>query len=161
MFEGGSFGETPPSAEAMLGRAFRFLREQGPLSRLLLLSADPSSQKTARQASRAQIVGALSRAFAEWSRRPGASDGSADRRGAAFALVEAALTECFVRHGGAREEDYPRGRALREGAVLPRPDLPRTPRRGDEHEPTLPRRRSVPARQLRPWPMEGEIQDSS
>ena len=129
MFAGGSFGETPPSAEAMLRRAFRFLREQGPLSRLLLLSADPRSQKTARQASRAEIVGALSRAFAEWSARglvrPMDPQIAAELL---FALVEAALTECFVRHDGAREEDYLR-EAVRcvEGAVLPRPDLSENP----------------------------------
>ena len=45
-----------------------------------------------------------------------------------FALVGAALTECFVRHGGAREEEFLR-EAVRcvEGAVRPRPDLSERP----------------------------------
>jgi hypothetical protein len=113
----------------MLRRAFAFLREQGPLSRLLLLSSDAASRQTARQASRAQIVGALSTAFTEWSARgllrPMDPQIAAELL---FALVEAALTECFVRHGGAREEEYLR-ETVRcvEGAVRPHPDASENP----------------------------------
>ncbi len=125
MFAGEPFGETPPSAERMLERAFAYVREQGTLARLLVLSADPSSAQTARQATRAEIVGALARAFAEWSARGVVR--ALDPQIAAellFALVDAALIACFVRGGGAREEAYLR-ETIRcvEGAVMPRPDL--------------------------------------
>jgi AcrR family transcriptional regulator len=115
----------------MLRRAFAYVREQGTLARLLVLSADPSSAQTARQATRAQIVAALAHAFAEWSARGLVRP--LDPQIAAellFALVDAALIACFVRGGGAREEDYLR-EVIRcvEGAVLPRPDLPPSPPR--------------------------------
>jgi AcrR family transcriptional regulator len=128
MFEGEPLGETPPTAESMLRRAFRYVREQGTLLRVMVLPADPGSKQAARQASRAEIVAALAGAFAHWSERGLLRP--LDPRIAAellFALVEAALTECFVRGGGEREEDYLR-EAVRcvEGALMPRPDLLRT-----------------------------------
>ena len=45
-----------------------------------------------------------------------------------FALVGAALTECFVRRGGAREDDYLR-ETVRcvEGAVRPQAPAPENP----------------------------------
>jgi len=113
-----------PSVEATLRRAFAFVREQGALSRLLVLSADPTTYQTVHEASRLEIAGAISRALADASAhgrvRPMNPQIAAELL---FALVGAALTECFVRHGGAREEEFLR-EAVRcvEGAVRPRPD---------------------------------------
>ena len=111
---------TPPSAEAMLRPAFDYVRKHGALARLLALSTDPTDSFAARRATRAEIVDALARGFARWGEeglvRP------MDPRIVAellFALVEAALMECFVRGDGRREEDYLR-ETVRcvEGAVL-------------------------------------------
>jgi AcrR family transcriptional regulator len=129
MFAGAPLGEAPPAAGEMLARAFDYVRERGTLSRLLVLAADPGSRETAHAANRAEIVGALARALAEWSARglvrPMDPQIAAELL---FALVGAALSECFVRGGGAREADYLR-EAVRcvEGAVAPRPDLCTTP----------------------------------
>jgi AcrR family transcriptional regulator len=137
MFAGRPLGETPPSAEEMLGRAFAYVREQGALARLLVLSADPTGAQTARRASRAPIVAALAEAFAAWSARgllrPRDPQIAAELL---FALVEAALSECFVRGAGAREADYLR-EAVRcvEGALMPRPDPEATPPSAPRREP--------------------------
>jgi AcrR family transcriptional regulator len=125
MFEGEPLGETPPATETMLRRAFRYVREQGTVLGVMTLPADPASRQTAREASRTEIVAALADAFAHWSGR-GLLRPLHPRIAAEllFALVEAALTECFVHGGGEREEDYLR-EAVRcvEGALMPRPDL--------------------------------------
>jgi AcrR family transcriptional regulator len=113
---------TAPSATAMLQSAFHYVRKHGALARLMGLSAEPSQNSLARRATRTEIVGALARSFEAW-----AQSGllrSMDAQIVAellFALVEAALIECFVRGDGSREEDYLR-EAVRcvEGAVLPR-----------------------------------------
>jgi AcrR family transcriptional regulator len=126
MFEAASLPGTAPSATAMLQRAFRYVRKHGALARLLGLSAEPSESSAARRASRAEIVGALARGFEAWSQsgvlRPMDAQIVAELL---FALVEAALMECFVRGDGSREEDYLR-EAVRcvEGAVLPFPSDP-------------------------------------
>jgi AcrR family transcriptional regulator len=123
MFDAAPLGPTPPSAEEILRRAFAFVREQGTLARLLVLSPDPGSRETARRASRAEIVAALSQAFGDWSAR-GLLRPMDPEIGAEllFALVEAALTQCFVLGSGEREEDYLR-ETVRcvEGALAPLP----------------------------------------
>jgi AcrR family transcriptional regulator len=103
--EEGAEGE--PHPEAMLRAAFAYVRERGPLSRLLMLVPASADQGPARHATRARIVDALAEAFERWQRigliRP------LDSRIAAellHALVERALTECFVRGDGSREEEY-------------------------------------------------------
>lgn len=124
---GEAAGATPPDgAEAMLRGAFEFVREQGVLARLLLLTSDPNAQQTVRQAARSEIVAAIESALADprGSERMRPMD-TAIVASLLYALVEAALTECFVRGDGARAEDYLR-EAVRcvEGAVLRR-DAPR------------------------------------
>jgi AcrR family transcriptional regulator len=134
MFGAAPLGPSLPSAAEMLRRAFAFVREQGTLARILVLSPDPGSRETARRASRAQIVAALSGAFADWSARgllrPMDPQIVAELL---FALVEAALTQCFVHGDGEREEEYLR-ETVRcvEGALAPRvpspaPTEPSTP----------------------------------
>jgi len=109
----------PPSAEPMLRAAFDYVREHGALARLLELTHEPTEKHGARQASRAEIVSALARGLAMWSAagqlRPLDPEITAELL---FALVEAALIECFVRSDGRREPDYLR-EAVRcvEGAV--------------------------------------------
>ena len=122
MFAGVDAGASEPAAEPMLRRAFGYVREQGALSRLLALAPDPTGWKAARAASRREIVSALAAAFSAWQRR-GSLRGFEPRITAEllFALVEAALTECFVVGDGSREKDYLRETvACVEGALLPR-----------------------------------------
>ena len=126
MFEAAPLPGTAPSATAMLQRAFGYVRKHGALARLLGLSAEPSERSTAHRASRVEIVDALARGFDAWAQsgvlRPMDAQIVAELL---FALVEAALMECFVRGDGSREEDYLR-EAVRcvEGAVLPLPTDP-------------------------------------
>jgi AcrR family transcriptional regulator len=145
MFAGGDgLGAAPPSAADMLARAFAYVRAQGPLSRVLALAPDPTRWRAARQASREEIVSALARGFDAWSAqgllRP------LDPRIAAellFALVEAALTGCFVAEGGSREAAW-LGETVRcvEGALAPRAAGPRSAAPGSD--PSTPTTRSEP-----------------
>jgi len=122
MFAGIDVTASDPVAEPMLRRAFAYVREQGALSRLLALAPDPIGWKAARAASRREIVSALASAFSAWQGR--GSLRVFDPQITAqllFALVEAALTECFVYGDGSREEEYLRETvACVEGALLPR-----------------------------------------
>jgi len=121
MFEAAPLAGSVPSALAMLQRAFGYVRKHGALARLLGVSADPSETSAARRASRAEIVAALAHGLEAWAKsgvlRPMEPQIVAELL---FALVEAALMECFVRGDGSREEDYLR-ETVRcvEGAVLP------------------------------------------
>jgi AcrR family transcriptional regulator len=124
MFAEGGEPHGPPEAEAMLRAAFAYVRENGELSRLLMLlpaAADPGS---ARHATRERIVEALTLAFERWQRlgliRPLDAGIVAELM---HALVERALVECFVRGDGSREADYLRetvrcvvGATLREAS---------------------------------------------
>jgi AcrR family transcriptional regulator len=126
MFAGVEATESQPAAEAMLRRAFTYVREQGALSRLLALAPDPIGWKAARAASRREIVSALASAFSAWQGRQALRvfDPLITAE-LLFALVEAALTECFVYGDGSREEDYLRETvACVEGALLPRSTAP-------------------------------------
>jgi len=122
MFAGVDAAASDPAAEPMLRRAFAYVREQGALSRLLALAPDPIGWKAVRAASRREIVSALASAFSAWRGRE--SLRAFDPRITAellFALVEAALTECFVYGDGSREAEYLRETvACVEGALLPR-----------------------------------------
>jgi AcrR family transcriptional regulator len=138
MFEAAPGPIEPPSAEAMLRRAFGYVRKHGALARLLSISADETGSFVARRASRKQIVGALARGFDDWSRRglvrPMDPQIVAELL---YALVEEALMQCFVRGDGSREEDYLR-EAVRcvEGAasfrspqtLSPEPNVTRSPK---------------------------------
>jgi len=130
MFAGAPAATSAPAAEPMLRRAFAYVREQGTLARLLVLAPDPTEWDVARAASRREIVSALAAAFTSWRGREGLR--AFDPRIVAellFALVEAALSECFVRGDGSREEEYLRETvACVEGALLSRP-TPSTPAR--------------------------------
>jgi len=128
MFAGAPPGSVEPVAEPMLRRAFAYVREQGALSRLLALAPDPTSWGAVRTASRREIVSALAASFAAWSGRgafrPLDPQLAADLL---FALVEAALTGCFVHEDGSREEQWLRETvACVEGALLARPDALRS-----------------------------------
>ena len=122
MFAGAPAAASEPEAEPMLRRAFAYVREQGALSRLLVLAPDPTEWDVARAVTRREIVSALAAAFGSWRGREGLR--AFDPRIVAellFALVEAALTECFVRGDGSREPEYLRETiACVEGALLSR-----------------------------------------
>jgi len=130
MFEAAPLAGSVPSALDMLQRAFGYVRKHGALARLLGVSADPSETSAARRASRGEIVAALARGLEAWAKsgvlRPMDPQIVAELL---FALVEAALMECFVRGDGSREEDYLR-ETVRcvEGAILPTSSEPQ-PRR--------------------------------
>jgi AcrR family transcriptional regulator len=122
MFAGVDATASAPAAEAMLRRAFAYVREQGALSRLLALTPDPTGWKAARAASRREIVSALASAFSAWHGRESLREFDPQITAELlYALVEAALTECFVYGDGSREEEYLRETvACVEGALLPR-----------------------------------------
>ena len=107
MFSAAPAQGAPPSAQKMLRRAFAYVRQHGGLSRLLAVSADPSDSAAARRASRSAIVAALARGYRTWSQQGlmRAMDAQIVAE-LTYALVEAALRECFVRGDGSREEDY-------------------------------------------------------
>jgi AcrR family transcriptional regulator len=94
-------------AEAMLREAFRYVRERGPLSRLLLLAPGAMDLGSALHATRAPIVAAiasrLERLLDDGVVRPLDPAIAAELF---HALVERALVECFVRGDGSREADY-------------------------------------------------------
>jgi AcrR family transcriptional regulator len=122
MFAGVEVTASKPAAEPMLRRAFAYVREQGALSRLLVLAPDPTEWSVARAASRREIVSALATAFASWRGRGGLR--AFDPVIAAellYALVEAALSGCFVHGDGSREPEYLRETiACVEGALFAR-----------------------------------------
>jgi AcrR family transcriptional regulator len=119
MFEAAPGPGEGPAAEPMLRAAFAYVRENRAFSSLLKLAPEAGVDAAAKRASRGQIVAALERGLRAWSEagqlRP------LDARIAAellFALVEAALIECFTHGQGDREEDYLREAvACVEGAV--------------------------------------------
>ena len=122
MFAGTGAKASEPAAEPMLRRAFAYVREQGALARLLVLAPDPTEWHVARAASRRAIVSELAAALTGWQGREGlrAFDPVIVAE-LLFALVEAALTECFVHEDGSREEEYLRETiACVEGALLVR-----------------------------------------
>jgi AcrR family transcriptional regulator len=99
--------EGPPAAEAMLREAFAYVRERGPLSRLLMLAPASMDVASAIHATRepivAAIAGTLDRLRREGVVRPLDARVTAELL---HALVERALVECFVRGDGSREADY-------------------------------------------------------
>jgi len=119
MFAGVDLADDDLAADRVLRRAFDYVREQGALSRLLAFAPEPMEWNAARAASRRAVVSALASALTAWQGRE--SLRSFDPQIAAellFALVEAALTECFVYGDGSREEEYLRETvACVEGAL--------------------------------------------
>ena len=107
------------AAGPMLRAAFEYVRKHGALARLLKYAPDDKDKSAAKRATRAQIVGALARGLGAWSEagalRPMNAQIAAELL---FALVEAALIECFVHNQGADEEAYLREAiACTEGAL--------------------------------------------
>jgi AcrR family transcriptional regulator len=138
--------EQLPSPERTLRRAFAYVRKHGPLSNLLVVATSPEAQHQTRNAARSEIVGALENAFERWSAEGTLRHLPHPRITAEllFALVEAALTGCFVHGDGSREEEYLREAvACIEGAVLPRSVTPAFVAEGpDASDPTHPPRSS-------------------
>jgi AcrR family transcriptional regulator len=108
--------------EASLRAAFTYVRERGALARFLQAAPDAGDAAAARRASRTEIVASIERLLVQHkssAMRP------LDARIAAellFALVEAALMECFLHGDGRRESEYLR-ETVRcvEGALMARP----------------------------------------
>jgi len=107
MLAAGAREQGPPAAEAMLRQAFAYVRERGPLSRLLMLAPAAMDVSSAIQATREPIVAAIARTL-ERLQREGLVRALDARITAELlhALVERALVECFVRGDGSREADY-------------------------------------------------------
>jgi AcrR family transcriptional regulator len=107
MLAAGAREQGAASADAMLREAFAYVRERGPLSRLLMLAPAAMDLSSAIHATREPIVAAIARAL-ERSQQEGLVR-PLDARIVAellHALVERALVECFVRGDGSREADY-------------------------------------------------------
>jgi AcrR family transcriptional regulator len=95
------------AAEAMLREAFAYVRERGPLSRLLMLAPAAMDLGSAIHATRQPIVAAIAGTLEQL--QPAGLVRPLDARITAellHALVERALVECFVRGDGSREADY-------------------------------------------------------
>jgi AcrR family transcriptional regulator len=107
MLAAGAREQGPPAAEAMLRQAFAYVRERGPLSRLLMLAPAAMDVSSAIHATREPIVAAIARTL-ERLQREGLVRALDARITAELlhALVERALVECFVRGDGSREADY-------------------------------------------------------
>ena len=163
MFEAAPLGPTPALGGGDAAPRLRLRARAGhprPAARAHGGSQQPPDGAPGEPARRS--CGALARAFADWSGR-GLLRARWTPQIAAellFALVEAALTECFVHGDGEREEDYLR-ETVRcvEGALAPLPDSSTPP---EERSPSM--SRPFPddpflRGNYAPWPMEGEIQD--
>ncbi len=122
MFAGAQAAASEPAAEPMLRGAFAYVREQGALSRLLVLAPDPTDWNVGRTATRREIVSALATAFGHWQGHAGLREfNPVIVAELLYALVEAALSECFLRGDGSREAEYLRETiACVEGALLAR-----------------------------------------
>jgi AcrR family transcriptional regulator len=126
MFEGLDREGPLPDVEAVMRRAFAYVRHSDPLFGVFLLTDDPTRAASARRANREEIVSALTGFLERWGAR--GLMRPLDPRVVAellFGLVESALKECFVRGKQAREEVYLREvvRAIR-GILLPDPSVP-------------------------------------
>ena len=111
------------SIESSLRAAFSYVRERGALARFLQAAPEPGDAAAARRASRAAIVASIERSLV--ARRASGALRALDPRIVAellYALVEAALIECFLHRDGSRESEYLR-ETVRcvEGALMARP----------------------------------------
>jgi len=96
-----------PDVEQMIRRGFDYVGRSDPLFGLYLLSDEPLASGTARPANRQEIVDALTTRLTHWKAAGVTRD--LDPRLVAelcFALVEAALRQCFVYGHGQRREEY-------------------------------------------------------
>ncbi len=121
---------TPSRAtEALLRAAFAYVREQGELARFLNTAAERDEAAAVRRASREPIVASIERLLraqdANGSLRPLDARITAELL---YALVGAALFECFFHGDGSRESEYLRETvACVEGALRARADHPNSP----------------------------------
>ena len=127
MFAGVDATASEPAAEPMLRRAFAYVREQGALSRLLVLAPDPTEWDAARAANRREIVSALAAAFTQLAgARGSARVRSRDRRRAAVRARRGRPQRVLrargrIARGGvpARDDRLRRGSAVRSFADNP------------------------------------------
>ena len=98
-----------PDPEAVMRRAFAYVRFSDPLFGVFLLADDPGDSVFAKRANRDQVLVRLTELFTRWRER-GEIAATEPRVLAelAFGLVEAALRECYARGKAsqAREETY-------------------------------------------------------
>lgn len=109
----------PRDVGTIVRRIFAFVRRtEGPLA-ALLLSYDPAEPEPAREATRAQMLGAIAAALRGWARRgwipPMNVRIAAELQ---FGLVENALRDCFLRNAGRHERVYIRETASILAAAL-------------------------------------------
>lgn len=97
----------PPDVEQMVRGSFDYVRENGKLHDLMVLTNDPGDWNTAFQSARGIIVAALEEGFrrylaAGWieTNDPGLA------ATLIYGMVESALMDCFVREEGERIEEY-------------------------------------------------------
>ncbi len=98
MFSATSPDDAVPAPEAVIRRAFAYVRFSDPLFGLFLLSDGPGDSVSAKQANREAVVARLGELFGIWKRRGDIT--ATDPRILAelcFGLVEAGLRECYGR----------------------------------------------------------------
>jgi AcrR family transcriptional regulator len=127
VMEGASRAVTPARAtEAALRAAFAYVREQGELARFLNAASEREEAAAVRRASREPIVASIERLL--HAQEANGSLRALEPRITAellYALVGAALFECFFHGDGSRESEYLRETvACVEGALLARPANP-------------------------------------
>lgn len=108
MFDGFDAAAGLPDVDAVVRRAFAYVRFSDPLFGVFLLADDAGPSLPAKRANRSEIVARLTAIFADWRDR--GLIRAADPRILAelsFGLVEAGLRECFARGRSvtAAEED--------------------------------------------------------
>lgn len=98
MFSGTSPADAVPPPEAVIRRAFAYVRFSDPSFGLFLLSDGPGDSGAAKQANREAVVARLGELFEIWKRRGDiAAIDSRILAALCFGLVEAGLRECYSR----------------------------------------------------------------
>lgn len=118
-FEGLGPDPTPDQVGRVVRNIFDHIRETEGSLAIFLLAQDPLEGGPAQDANRTQMLAAIRERIEVWVRRGLVA--SMDARIASeiqFGLVESALRDCFLRHGGENEEGYIREVSRCLGAYL-------------------------------------------
>jgi len=119
-----AFGDLPPDfhprdVARIVERCFEYVRTSDAALGIFLLASDPNEGGPAEDANRAEMLRAIEAALEGWMAR-GLIPPMNPRIAAElhFGLVESAVRDCFLRHGGADEAEYVAETARALGAML-------------------------------------------
>jgi AcrR family transcriptional regulator len=98
MFGGTDAQSSLPDVDAVIGRAFAYVRFTDPAFGAFLLADDPGRSTAAKRANRTEIVSRLARLIARWKDQGWIRDANPQVLAElCFGLVEAGLRECYAR----------------------------------------------------------------